>query len=751
MSQEVFHGQWIQGINHDYGNEDELYYHNQPNTILYKSFDLDHIGKENIFRIAVLGYYILYINGKRVSKAELNNDWTDYSKCVYFDEYDITHYLCIGNNEIEIELGNGMYNPSPLRLFGKYNLRQRLNEIGEPKAICELLVDEKNCLVSDSSWLYKEGCYSFNNLYLGETVDFTKKTDQLFPVVVSDKEYHFEKSFIPKVKKFQRVRPVEVKRYKEGLLFDFGTMISGFISLNIDTCENQEITLEYSEDFRNGELFFDTVLAGSVGEKIDDFQIPGGPGAPKKAIQTDVIKCVEGITQITNRFTYHSFRYVYMRGIESNHINSIEAIYVHTDLKQIGKVDCNHELYNQLYDAALKTKLNNVHSIFEDCARERLGYGGDIVALAMSNLYTFNLQSMYRKVIRDFRFEQTENGGIPETAPYMGIQTNGTADREGPLLWQLVYPYLVNKHYQFYGDKELLKEELPYLKKHMDYILSLDLEYVVERCLGDHGSILIAGQFRKATPDKLFLGYCAVLLLLKNNIQILKYLGHDHEYYTNRYDRIFNLVSQKFIHDDGTVGDGTQSGYAFALYLGLGNQQKLLEKFVSKIEEDNYIFNSGIFGMSLSYEVLSKNGRSDIVEKWLLNRNECTFYEMLRNGNGVLSELFIGNHFSMNHAMFSSYQVFFYEGLAGVYINEDAVGFDKITLKPYFSHEMNQYSCSIDTIQGEISSMWYMSNNEYIWCINVPETIQYTLDLKECHVKELKEERGQIKVICFLK
>ena len=89
MSQEVIHGQWIQGINHDYGNEDELYYHNQPNTILYKSFDLDHIGKENIFRIAVLGYYILYINGKRVSNDELNNDWTDYSKCVYFDEYDI--------------------------------------------------------------------------------------------------------------------------------------------------------------------------------------------------------------------------------------------------------------------------------------------------------------------------------------------------------------------------------------------------------------------------------------------------------------------------------------------------------------------------------------------------------------------------------------------------------------------------------------------------------------------------------------
>ena len=48
MSQELFSGQWIQGENYDYGNEDELYYHNHPNTILYKSFNLEHVYKENI-------------------------------------------------------------------------------------------------------------------------------------------------------------------------------------------------------------------------------------------------------------------------------------------------------------------------------------------------------------------------------------------------------------------------------------------------------------------------------------------------------------------------------------------------------------------------------------------------------------------------------------------------------------------------------------------------------------------------------
>lgn len=747
MSQELFSGQWIQGENYDYGNEDELYYHNHPNTILYKSFNLEHVDKENIFRIAVLGYYVLSVNGKRVSIAELNNDWTDFTKCVYFDEYDITNYLNIGMNEIEIELGNGMYNPSPLRLFGKYNLRQRLAEIGEPKAICELIVNQKTYLSSDSSWLYKPGYYLFNNLYLGEKIDYTMQSTQLFPVIISNQEYHFEKSFIPKIKKFQVVEPFETKEYHDGLLVDFGKMISGFISLNINTYANQEIKLEYSEDFRNGEMFYDTVLAGSVGEKINDFQIPGGPGAPERAIQTDVIKCNEGVTYFENKFTYHSFRYVYLTGCSLDQINKIEAIYVHTDLKQIGNIESEHELYNQLYEAAMQTKLNNVHSVFEDCARERLGYGGDIVALAMSNLYTFDLQAMYKKVIRDFRFEQSKNGGIPETAPYMGIQTNGTADREGPLLWQLVYPYLVNKHYQFYGDKSLLEEEIPYLKKHMDYILSLDLEYVVERCLGDHGSILIAGQFRKPTPDKLFLGYCTVLLLLKNNIQILNHLGLDSSFYKKQYDHINEIICNKFVHADGTVGEGTQTGYAFALYLEIGNKEKLLNQFIKKLETDNYIFNSGIFGMSLSYEVLSKNDRCDIVEKWLLNKNKGTFYEMLESGSGVLSELFVGDHFSMNHAMFTSYQVFYYKGLAGIYIDDDAIGFNKITLKPYFTHTMNHYSCSVDTIHGKIESTWNKTNNGYEWIIKVPDTIQYQLDLKGYHVKALKEQKEHIKVI----
>ena len=80
----------------------------------------------------------------------------------------------------------------------------------------------------------------------------------------------------------------------------------------------------------------------------------------------------------------------------------IEATYVYSDVEIIGDINTSSEWLNTLYDIAQKTKLNNIHSIFEDCARERLGYGGDIVALAPSNLYMFDLRDLYKKIMNRF-------------------------------------------------------------------------------------------------------------------------------------------------------------------------------------------------------------------------------------------------------------------------------------------------------------------------------------------------------------
>ena len=392
----------------------------------------------------------MYLNGRRISQDELNCDWTNFKKCVYYDVYDVSQFLKIGTNILEVELGNGMYNPAPLKLFGKYNLRNNLAEVGQPRFILDLVNDDKVILTSDSSWILGNGKRLFNNLYLGETVDNNLEANYYAQVQIDDCKRNLVLSEIPKIKRCGDILPQSFINQSDGIIVDFGKMISGFINFACTAHKNQEIVLQYSEAMVDNHLVYSTCLAGSVGERIGEHVIAGGTGAPAIAIQTDRLICKEGYNQFTNKFTYHSFRFVRITGIELTQLQQIYATYVHTDLKKIAKITVDNQELQQLYDAATRTKLNNVHGTFEDCARERLGYGGDMVALATSNLYTFELDKLYKKIIKDFRFEQTAMGGIPETAPYMGIQSNGTAKGEGPILWQLVYPYLVYKHYQYY-------------------------------------------------------------------------------------------------------------------------------------------------------------------------------------------------------------------------------------------------------------------------------------------------------------
>lgn len=723
-----FQGCWIMAPERNYGKEDSLYYQKHHNSIVKKIFTLDHVECSYLY-VAVLGYYIAYINGKRVGDYELNSDWVNYQKCLYYDVYDITSFLHEGENCITFALGNGMYNPAPLLLFGKYNLRNTLAEVGEPRIICDVVSKDKMIVSTDATWQYRWGNTIFNNLYLGETVDYSYTCETWNTVITETKSRNFKPSMIPKVKRHQYVKPIATYEREDGIIYDFGETVSGFISMKWEAQEKQTITIQYSECMRNNKLDFHTCLAGSVGHTIGATTIKGGLGSPKQAIQTDKVISKEGVNTFTNQFSYHSFRYALVSNIAKKQIHNISAIYVYSDIQQVGTIAMDNTYYQELYDVATRTKLNNIHSTFEDCARERLGYGGDMVALATSNLFLFDIDKLLEKVIIDFRMEQTTNGGIPETAPYMGIQTNGTGEGEGPILWQFVLPYLLAKHYQYYGNKELVVREYPYVKKQMQYLLSYDLEKLVHRCLGDHGSMLIAGNFRQSTPDKELIGYCTVLLFLKYNIYLSNIVGDQMPLYSKKYKQIQELILRKFLNADGTFGEGTQSGLAFVTMLELQDGAMLCKQLVEKIKQDNYVFNSGIFGMMLSYEVLHLHGYDDIIEKWLLKVDAPSFNDMLKTGNKVLSELFIGTEQSMNHAMFASYQQWYYQGLAGIRVMDHAIGFNRIHLRPYFSPYINTFNCKVKTTSGCITSAWERNSNRVTWTIKIPMDIKYTIEI----------------------
>lgn len=71
--------------------------------------------------ICGLGYYELYINGRKVGDRVMDPLFTDYDKRVVYATYDVTDYFSTGSNAFGILLGNGWYSLPTRDVFGMHD------------------------------------------------------------------------------------------------------------------------------------------------------------------------------------------------------------------------------------------------------------------------------------------------------------------------------------------------------------------------------------------------------------------------------------------------------------------------------------------------------------------------------------------------------------------------------------------------------------------------------------------------------
>ena len=467
-------------------------------------------------------------------------------------------------------------------------------------------------------------------------------------------------------------------------------------------------------------------VAGLVGMETPRGVCPGGPGAPNPAIQRDLLICRAGENVYASTFTYHSFRYALIKGIPAAAVARIQAVYVHTDLARTGTIETGNANFDRLMDVAARTKLNNVHDVWEDCSRERFGYGGDMVSLMNSNLMLFDGEGLLDRTLGDFARDQTERGGLPETAPFMGIGSNGPAYREGPLLWQLAYPYLAVQADRYYGRRDLIEREWAGLTRFGDYLLSFDPAELAGHCLGDHGSILTdeSAGFGTCTPDKEFLGWCAQLWCLDCIAEAGRRIESDAERFERAAEGLRDQIRARFAHADGSFGDGTQSACAFAGMLGLGDPERQAELLAADFRARGNILTTGIFGTMLAFDLLSRTGHNDVVETWLTRREHPSLLDMLSTGNGSLAEQFTEDLSSFDHAMFSSYAQWFMQALGGIRVADDAVAANKIVVNPYFSEATDEVTCAYTTPRGRIEVRWRRTEPGVEVAVEAPEGVE---------------------------
>ena len=320
---------WIQ-IEKDLPEKDSLFYRDDPSPLFRKKLTVNKKIKEAKLYITSAGYNAVFINDKRVGKNILDPAWTDYSKRIYYTEYDVIDLLTKEQNVVNIMLGNGFYNPLPLKMWGWLNLRNETN-VGKPKFILKLIITyvdgDKDEIVSDSSWKYSFGPIVRNSVYLGSHYDARNEIKGWQSPNFDDSSWNnaqisqspggiIEKAFFPGVEITKEIEPVNIYEIdKKKWIVDMGENFTGTYKIKLSGKSGEKVSFRLGERvYDDGSLNPMTAVTGQIKRKG-----VGGSGAPEIAWQAgSYIFGDELSVWYRPEFTYHSYRYLEIEGYKTN-------------------------------------------------------------------------------------------------------------------------------------------------------------------------------------------------------------------------------------------------------------------------------------------------------------------------------------------------------------------------------------------------------------------------------------------------
>ena len=623
-----------------------------------RSFWLDRTERFQSARLEIcgLGYFLFYINGKRISDQELMPAMTDYAsvlgcettypvweersahRCRYLS-FDLLPYLKAGENVLAVRLGNGWYHQTERIAEGKF-------VFGLPKLWFELTLTDadgrQEWIESDRQTLWHPGGLLKNNLFLGEVRDLRKEPEGWqYPGAdlsgwkpaqpVHAPETLLEEQTCPPDRVIRKLYPILIGEYDGRKIYDCRENIAGRVVLSCLGKKGECITVRHAE-----ELAADGTL---------DFESAGG----SDQLQQDHYICDGRIQTLHPLFCWHGFRYFETEG-------SCEVLYaevIHTDVAVTSSFSCSDPVLNWLYEAYIRTQLDNYHGcIPSDCPhRERLGYTGDGQLTAETAMLLLDTKELYRKWYQDILDSQgAETGHIPHTAPFLGGGGGpggwGCAVYQVPLAWAKIY-----------GDDSLLVQGYDAILRWFDYMDAHSEKGLVVReeeggwCLGDW--CFPASEEKEQLPEA-FINTFYYLHGLQEMMQISEKMNNKLSIrFAEREKNVKNaFLDAYFDPETGDFCEGRAAGNAYGLALGLGDERTkkhLVEKY-----EALGRFDTGIFGTSMLLEQLFSIGAGDLAVRLLTNDSEAaSFAHMKRNGATTLWERWDGRE-SHNHPMFGA-------------------------------------------------------------------------------------------------
>lgn len=700
-----------------------------------KEFCVERKVKKAYLYVCGIGYQHVILNGHSLDEAYLQPAVSNYAKQCYYVTLPVKDALQPGLNSLEVMVGTGWRKFSDKQL---YMLNRTVEFFGKPKLTAVLCLQydngERACIVTDESWSCGRGPIVSSHLFDGELYDERIETEYVQnAVLIADASLKMRAQTIRPIRSHEILSPVTRIKAENGYVFDFGTNIAGIVELLIpaDMPEGTEVKIYHVENVK--------------GDGSRD------PETIRNALAMDVFICGGEKRERTwkPRFVYHGFRYIYVEGWhEIPPMHCFKAISLYTDIKNSSFFRCGSPIVNQIQECVVQTEKNNLYSIATDCPQreERMGWFNDATARFEETPYNFNVRRLFTKIVEDLVAEQSADGAITCTAPY--VYGNRPAD---PVCSSFLIAALEN--YLHYGNtadiekyytnfkawnqclKDHSQEGIVTLSYYGDWAGPADCCASWEQAQTEHSAYTDPMEVCESTeyahsamtPGILMsTGYHYYNYKVLQKFAQIMHNEIEAEYNQKEAKRIQKAFLKKWWDEEtGKVDSGSAGSQAFALWLGILPEDK--RELAAKVLNDavvraGYRITTGNLNTRYVMDMLAEYGYMDTAWKLITRESYPSWGYMLQNGATTMWERFEFKRGSgMNshdHPMYGSVGGWLYSHVAGIRPGED--GWQKFVVHPYLPKTLLYAEAKVETPFGMIYLKWIRQLGEIHVLLEVP-------------------------------
>jgi alpha-L-rhamnosidase len=698
--------------------------------------------------MTALGLYEARLNGRRVGDGFLTPGWTDYTRRILYQTYDVTGLLAEGDNVIAVILAHGWY----AGFVGFDAKRAGAHYGAAPELLAQLVITHsdgsRQWVVSDEQWKSSAGAIRHADLLMGERHDLALEPRGWERPGFDDSGWRpagcRERDGTPivadpgpPIRVTQEIAPRSIASNGHGQhVVDFGQNLTGWLRIRTDGPAGAHVRIRHGE-----------VLAADGSLYTENL---------RTARQTDEFTTCVSSQVLEPRFTLHGFRYAEISGYPGEPDPAdLTAAVVHSDIAGAGAFKSSEKWLDRLAGNIDWGLRGNFISIPTDCPQrdERLGWLGDAQVFARTACYNRDVAAFFAKWLDDVSDAQLNSGAFADLAPRLDLRNVRGA---GAPAWGdagVIVPWTM---WKMYGDIGVLHRHLGGMTAWMDFLERTNPDYLRTRELGNSYNDWLGPGDDDTPPELLATAYWAYDAALMAEIADVTGRAGDAAGYRALSSKVRSAFNDAFVGADGQVASGTQTAYVLALHMDLLPDEVracAADRLVAAIQAADWHLSTGYGAIGHLLPVLSSTGHAEVAYRLLEQKSVPSWRYMVEAGATTMWERWDGwtaeRGFqspwmnSFNHYAFGSVGEWLYRFLLGMDQEPGTAGFGQLLLRPHPGGSLEWARGTYRSVRGPISTGWRRSDDRFTFRVELPPNVSASVRIPSGQAAEVRDNAGR--------